>query len=102
MANSDSVGKEDSKWKIIPRGDKIALKGAYEMYLAAESDGKANANREEVDNWELFEPVGLGSDKYAFKTHHNTFLVAGNEKTFNADSVQAEDKETFEVVCHTL
>ena len=102
MANSDSVGKHGSKWKIVPRGDKIALKGAYEKYLAAESDGKANANREEVDNWELFEPIGLGGDKFAFKTHHNTYLVVLADKIFNADAVQAEDKETFEVFCHTL
>ena len=102
MANSDSVGKKGSKWKMtIERGDKIALKGAYGKYLAAESNGKANANRAKADKWELFEPIGLGGDKYAFKTHHNTYLVAGNDKTFNANSVQPGDKETFEVFCHT-
>ena len=84
-ANSDSVGKMGSKWNIFPRGDKIALKGAYGKYLAAESNGKANANWAKADNWELFEPVDFGDDKYGFKTHHNTYLVAGNDKTFNAD-----------------
>ena len=102
MANSDSVEKKGSKWKIVPRGDKIALKGAYGKYLAAESNGKANANRAKVDTWGMFEPVELDGDKYAFKTHHNTYLVAGNDTTFNANSVQAEDEETFEVLClHT-
>ena len=100
MANRDSVGKK-GRWKGVPKGDKIALKGVYGKHLAAESNGKANANRPWAYSWETFTPVHLGGNKYAFKTHHNTYLVAGKDESLNSDSVLVEEWETFEVFCHT-
>ena len=100
MANRDSVGKK-GRWKVVPKGDKIALKGVYGKHLAAESNGKANANRPWAYSWEKFVPVHLGGNKYAFKTHHNTYLVAGKDESLNSDSVLVEEWETFEVFCHT-
>merc|ERR1712198_622934 len=100
MANRDSVGKK-GRWKVVPKGDKIALKGVYGKHLAAESNGKANANRPWAYSWEQFVPVHLGGNKYAFKTHHNTYLVAGKDESLNSNSVLVEEWETFEVFCHT-
>jgi len=101
MANRDSVGKK-GRWKVVPKDDKIALKSIFNgKHLAAEANGRANANRPWAHSWEQFVPVHLGGNKYAFKTHHNTYLVAGKDESLNSDSIEAEEWETFEVFCHT-
>ena len=101
MANRDSVGKK-GRWKVVPKDDKIALKSIFNgKFLAAEANGRAYANRARAYSWEQFVPVHLGGNKYAFKTHHNTYLVAGKDESLNSNSIEAEEWETFEVFCHT-
>ena len=67
------------------------------MYLVAERNGKANANRRHARNWETFQPVHQGGDKYAFKSHHNKYLVAERDGSLNANRGRIGRWEQFRV-----
>ena len=85
-------------------GGKIALKGAFGKFLTLERNGQANA----ID---AIIPVALlhcedllvipqGGNRFTFRSHHNTFLVAEQDGSLNADSNQIGSQEEFQVACN--
>ncbi len=105
------------QWKIIdpdnPRSrvpvsydGKIALLSFHDSYLVAEKDGKCNADRKDLGDWEKWELLEgnrlpenafcLG-DRIGLKSFHDTFLVAKETGKLNADSGVFRAWERFTV-----
>ena len=74
--------------------------GYYKKFLVAEKHGGANADRKEAGDWEAFEVIPRGGNKFAFKSHHSKYLVAEKDGSLNANRDQIGDWEVFEVICN--
>ena len=74
--------------------------GYYKKFLVAEKHGGANADRTEAGDWEAFEVIPRGGNKFAFKSHHSKYLVAEKDGSLNANRDQIGDWEVFEVICN--
>ena len=57
----------------------MALKSYHGKYLVAESDGAANADRDNRGIWETFTINDLGSSKVSLLSYHGKYLVAEDE-----------------------
>ena len=68
--------------------------------MVAERSGKANANRSVAKGWETFLVIPQGGNKFAFRSHHNKFLVAQQDGSLNANSNQIGSEEEFQVTCN--
>ena len=71
------------------------MKSFYGKYVAAEQDGKVNANRDVQDNWETWTVVPKGTHKFAFKSYHGKYLVAETNGEVRASRDVADQWETF-------
>ena len=76
---------------------KVGLQTHHNKYVVAEHNGKANANRNNLDVWEIFSVVFIGEDKVQFRGHHGKYLVAEQDGTVNANRPQASTWETWTV-----
>ena len=76
---------------------KVGLKSYHNKYVAAEVDGKANADRDWMLAHEIFSVTFIGEDKVQFKGHHGKYLVAEQDGTVNANQPQASTWETWTV-----
>ena len=76
---------------------KVGLKSYHNKYVAAEVDGKANADRDWMLAHEIFSVTFIGEDKVQFKGHFGKYLVAEQDGTVNANQPQASTLETWTV-----
>lgn len=82
--------------------DKLALLSTHGLYVVAEEDGNANANREQKSSWETFTIDDLGDNKFSFRSVHDKYLVAENlfhgyEVNCNRDRASTWEKFNAEV-----
>ena len=82
--------------------DKLALLSTHGLYVVAEDDGNANANREQKSSWETFTIDDLGDNKFSFRSVHDKYLVAENlfhgyEVNCNRDRASTWEKFNAEV-----
>ena len=78
--------------------DKIALKSYHGKYVVAESDGGANANRAERNEWEIFTVEEVSAGKIALRSYHGKYLVAESSYEVNANRDTRDSWEVFEVL----
>ena len=71
------------------------MKSYHGKYVVAESDGKANANRNHRRGWETFTVEKLGGDKISLKSSHGKYLVAEANYEVNANRAGRGGWETF-------
>ena len=76
---------------------KVGLKTHHNKYVVAETNGKANANRDWMLSHEIFSVTFIGEDKVQFKGHNGKYLVAELDGTVNADRDKASIWETWTV-----
>ena len=69
-------------------------------FLVAEADGGANANGSEASNLGSFEVIPRGGKRFAFRSHHNRYLVAEQNGSLKANRNQIEAWEEFGVTCY--
>ena len=74
---------------------KVGLKSYHNKFVAAE--GKANANRDKLDLWEIFSVIFIGGDKVQLKGHFGKYLVAENDGSVNANRDVGDLWETWTV-----
>jgi len=80
---------------LFEDGSKISLKSWRNKYVVAESDGKANANKDSVQIWTV---VARPGGKIALKGSHGKYLVAERNGKANADRLRARNWETFQPI----
>ncbi|PYG87227.1 beta/gamma crystallin [Ruminiclostridium sufflavum DSM 19573] len=88
-------------------GDTISLRSCHGKYVVAESDGKANANRDKIGSWERFTLYRSGNtqnanffcigDVISLKSCHNKFVVAESNNVVNANRDKIGSWETWTV-----
>lgn len=88
-------------------GDTIALRSFHGKYVVAEGDGRANANRDAIGDWEKWIVVRSGaSDSDLFLAHgdvislrsfHNRYLVAEADGNANANRGAIGEWERFTI-----
>ena len=67
----------------------------HNKYVEAEGNGRANANSDTVDGWEIED---IGGNKIAlWNPQHGKYLVAESNKEINANSDNRGTRETFTV-----
>lgn len=93
------VRSGDTKNNIyVTFGDTISLRSCHGKYVVAESDGSANANRDDIGDWEKFTLYRSGDtqnvnffcigDVISLKSCHGKFVVAESDGNVNANRDQ--------------
>jgi len=80
---------------LFEDGSKISLKSWRNKYVVAESDGKANANKDSVQIWTV---VARPGGKIALKGSNGMYLVAERNGEANANRPWARSWETFQPI----
>ena len=75
----------------------VGLQTHHNKFVVAEENGKANANRDKLDIWEIFSVIFIGENKVQFKGHHGKYLGAQIDGTVNANQDSADLWETWTV-----
>ena len=75
----------------------VGLQTHHKKFVVAEENGKANANRDKLDIWEIFSVIFIGENKVQLKGHHGKYLGALSDGTVNANQDLADLWETWTV-----
>ncbi len=92
-------------------GDTVALRSFHGTYVVAESDGRANADRGGIGDWERVtllnpwtpddrRPLACGSI-VGLRSHHGTWFVAESNGEMNANRAQPGEWERFRIDCQS-
>lgn len=93
---------------FVSYGDIISLKSYHNKFVVAESNGKANANRDKIGEWEKFTLIRSGNtqdenffcigDIITLKSYHNKYVVAETNGTVNANRDRIGEWEKWTVI----
>lgn len=79
------------------RGKQVTLKTAHGKYVVAESDGRANANRDAPGPWERWTVEHKGGNAVCFVGYSGKYLVAEVDGAANANRDGCGPYETFQL-----
>lgn len=82
------------------RRAKVSLRSHHGKWVVAEGDGKANANRGRVGEWEIFTMITHPDGKVSFLGHHGKYLVAEADGSVNANRSHAREWEKWTMINH--
>lgn len=102
-----AAGRSDPRLPVS-RGATLSLRSDHGTYVVAEDDGRANANRGAVGDWERWVVLGPNGEasgavecgaQIALRGAHGRYLVAESDGRANADRWGVGEWERFTVEC---
>ncbi|MCB0662158.1 MAG: hypothetical protein KDC24_05435 [Saprospiraceae bacterium] len=85
--------------EVLPNG-KIFLRASNEQYVCAENggSGEVNVNRSIPKEWETFEIVSNGSNRFSLKTSQGKFLKENSQSEVEANANSLAEALKFELI----